>query len=234
MSTIKNIAVHHSGGLGSDQFASTRHLTFNSIENAHAGRRDWFGYHAHLSSLGYHVGYNFVYDPKTREFTQARAIGEETLAQVGYNFNTISICIIGNYMRKPLTQESVDPMTLQMEADIAHFIRDLINGNKRSYIVAEGTQLSLSESRVYAHRVLQPTTNCYGTFLLDNWARDLLTEYSVIEVQEDDTIVLQERLMLYVTILKLYQKIVDLKMQIQKMSLGFSPHEKSCSGFISE
>lgn len=218
---IKNIAIHHSGGLGQDNFASTRHLTFANINSFHKQRWNF------LSSMDMYAGYNAGYDPKTRQFIQWRAIGEETASQKGYNHNTFSLCIIGNY--NAINGKSVDPMTIEMERDIARYLSDLIHGNKRNLVVASGTKVNLSMTRIYPHRFFG-NTMCYGTGLIDSWGRNLLTKYKVKEV-DNDIVEMQERLALYQQLLQVYLKLLEIvqKYQLQKVAFG-AVGDRECSG----
>lgn len=221
---VKNIALHHSGGLGNNQYASTQHLTFKDIENYHRYRWNF------RSTLGEYAGYGVGYDPKTRKWKQWRAIGEEMAAQRGHNFDTFPVLIIGNYQRQPFSNpgKPVDPVTKTMEADVASFLYDLVNGNKRGLAVKPGTTLNFSTTRVYPHRFFNPGTDCYGTFLSDNWARDLLVKYKEVSV-EDDTVVLKERIKSLQLLIKLYMQLLDL-MNRSKPTLSAS--ERECEGFI--
>ena len=178
MATIRNVIIHHAGGAGANDFASTRHHTFETINSYHAERwRDsaptW---QAYRSRLGYHAGYNVLYDPKTRVFKQARMLGEETAAARGRNFDSFHLCIIGNNNKKPNSQGPVDPMQQFMLEDIVAYLYDLINGNTRGVQVAPGTTLNFSIARVYPHREFS-NTMCYGTALPDTYFRDQLTKY---------------------------------------------------------
>lgn len=228
---INYIAIHHAGGFLKNPLASTRHLTFDDINNAHKNRRDWIGYRAHLSELNYYVGYTFVYDPKTRVFAQTRLIGEETLAQKGFNFNTIAICIIGNYSKIPGTQLTVDLMTTQMEKDIALFTQNLISGNHKYYI-QQGTKIDITPSRVHPHRWFQKTTACYGSGLLDSWISNILAKYKVIKLVHST--VIEERLRIMQMILKIYREMLAIleKRKVGKMQKFASIHNHACTGIV--
>lgn len=141
------IAIHNTGGLGADYFASTQHLTAESVNLAHKDRFNM------LSSLGWWGGYNFFID-KDGKITQFRGIGEETAAQKGYNFGgvAISVCLAGNFSR------GVDrPTHLQIAA-----VKNLI--------------LSLPPAKIVPHRFLQLSTECYGSGLTDSYFNDIIVE----------------------------------------------------------
>ncbi|MEK6883257.1 MAG: hypothetical protein AABY22_26760 [Nanoarchaeota archaeon] len=206
---IKNISVHHSGGSESNRYFSTAHFTFNEINEYHKQKWNF------KSSLGSYAGYNAGYDSKSRSFVQWRVIGEETAALFGEHFDTFSLCIIGNFNLKPFgsPRMPVDPMTFNIETDVALYLQDLIEGNKRQLIVSSGTQLDFSYQRVYAHRFFKDT-DCYGTFLTNTWARELASRKKVAIIRE--------------SLLALYKLLDSLK---RKQSLG-SVDDRDCDGFV--
>lgn len=212
MNILKYIALHHSGGLKNNAYASTQHLTFENINAAHKARWPHF-----KSSLGFNGGYNCIYDPKTRKFHQYRALGEETAAQIGYNKNTLSLCIIGNYMLH--NGSSVDKLSVENVEDIKEFLIGVLKGTHQLKTIS-GTVLEFSVSRIHPHRFYQKT-ECYGTSLSDDWIQSLVRD----EVQEQ---------------IKIFQNIVDyLFEQIQtlkRVSMGSlklgGAEDLECCGFI--
>lgn len=230
--TIRNIAIHHAGGFQMNAYASSRHLSFDDINEAHKQRWNFPSQHI----PGQYGGYNFIYDPKTRKFHQYRAIGEETAAQKGFNFDTVSICIIGNYSINPRTRLPVDKMEEFMEEDIASFIYKLINQNFDSrdgiYIIGvTGTNIDLSVTRVHPHRFYQSGTECYGSALSDNWMSTILSRYK----QNPDTKELETRGKILQELVKLYIQLKTLLQQreAQKRSLkAYLNSEHACEGMI--
>ena len=187
MGIIKYIALHHSGSLKSNRYASTVKITPEQISNAHKNRWDFPSkYIKRENGEFWYGGYNVFYSPITRKITQFRAIGEETAAQRYYNSNTFSLCIGGNYLKRR-DGLFVDNMTRQTEEDVASFLDDLIKGNKRNLVVAPNTTLDFSINRVNPHRFYQRGTECNGSFP-DSWGRDLLLkntnqlDYSQLQV----------------------------------------------------
>lgn len=219
MSRITHVAVHHAGGLGDDNFASTRHLTVRHIDRAHKQRWNFAAKYIPNS----YSGYTFIYDPKDRSVTQTRAIGEETAAVRGYNFSTISIAIIGNYNKRPVGSPGgpVDPMTPEIVDDIAKLIHELLRLESNfsdqphprgamGYIVAPGTQLDLSTSRIHPHRFFS-STHCYGTALDDNIIRDRVLETKPNAITPTTEITeIQERIRILSALVQLYARLVDL------------------------
>lgn len=222
---IKYLAIHHFGGFLRDPLASTVHVTFDAINKAHRNRKDWIGYRAHLSSMGKYFGYNFFYNIKTRTFIQARVLGEETLAQRGFNLTAVSVVIPGNYSKIPGTTLTVDTMTPEMEEDIANFTQRLISGN-HSYKVKKGTTINIVASRVHPHRWFQKATACYGSGLADSWIATILSRYAP-NINKQRIFLMQKILKLYIILLALLEK------RKIKQSLG-SITGKACNGIIEE
>jgi len=225
MSTIRHIAVHHSGGYANNYYGSSFHLTWREINSAHKQRWNFPSQHI-KDSYG---GYNFIYDPKNNTFHQFRAIGEETAAQLGYNFDTISICIIGNYSLRPGTKEPVDPLTKTTVEDIAIFINDLLTGN-HGYLIKPGTTIDLSPLRVFPHRHYQKSTECYGTAIKDSWIQEVLSTYKVSPTTGE----LEKRLELLKLIYKLKLQLASLLARplVKDRLLGASPHDRECDGRV--
>ena len=225
MATIRNIAVHHSGGLGNNNYASSFNLTWEQVNAAHKARWNFPSEYIENS----YGGYNFIYDPKTGFFHQYRAIGEETAAQIGYNFDTVSICIIGNYSINPKTGTPVDPLTTRTSENIAKLILNLISG-EHAYLIKPGTKIDLSTSRAFPHRHYQPTTECYGTGLTNSWIQDVLAKYSKVDVDGQ----LKKRMFLEREIQRLLLQIARLreKLKVKERLGGASPYDRECEGFI--
>lgn len=161
--TIEKIILHHSGSVGSNPYTSSAHLTADDIEAAHKERWNF------KSSLGKYAGYNFIYDPKTRQITQHRAIGEETAHTTGQNFCSIGICIIGNYNYD--TGTPIDDLPPHARMDVINLLIDFCRGNFRDFVIAPDTQINLTPFRIYPHRFFK-ATDCYGRSILDNYFKE--------------------------------------------------------------
>ena len=214
MLKIDQIILHHSGTLGQDPYVSTAHLTVQHVDNAHKARWDFPSkYIKTMAGVPHYSGYTVIYTPHDRKFTQTRAIGEETAHTTGMNFRSVGICIVSNFTKSP--DGSVDPLTKQIEDDVTLFLNDLIDGNKRKLVVAPGTVVNLSASRIHPHRFYQET-ECYGTAISDNHFRDLVIAYrpsmqipnpngfTSTELKRRATL-----LQLYMRLLVVYQKLID-------------------------
>lgn len=227
---IVNIAIHHSGTIGSSPYVSSAHLTVGKISDAHKERWDFPSqYMTKKNGLPWYAGYNFVYDPKDRSFVQTRAIGEETAAQTGFNFDTISICIIGNFTN------GVDKLSWQAQEDVTKFLHDLLQNNRRGLFVAPGTELSLSISRVWPHRHFQQT-KCYGDSIPDNHFRELLIRSAPPTAPASSSLSqLEERNKAVQALLQVYMKLLDvLRAQLaeKQRSTTLGDIQRCCSGAI--
>lgn len=228
---LKHIAVHHAGGTQADPYASARNLTPQMISDYHKQR--WNFPSRYIATDTRYAGYNVIYWPKTRTFYQCRALGEETAAQIGHNFDTFSLCVIGNFTKTPIGSPAgtVDQMTDGVKHDVRDFLLDLIRGNKRGLSVVTGTKLSFSLMRVGPHRAYQSGTDCYGTGLGDNWIRDLLIDQNVevTTVKKSNRVIKRE-------LLKLIAQLNDLIAQLKKAK-GIEGSrgrvgDTACDGFI--
>lgn len=172
MNTIKFIAMHHAGGLGTDRYASTQDLTAQHINNAHRARWDF------LSSLGHYGGYSFFID-KNGYITQFRAIGEETAAQIGHNFDTVSICIAGNFVKK--NGVPIDIPTEAQKRTTCKLLSALTGGKIDLSLpplqAIPGAIIQLDPSSIHHHSFYQISTEC--DCLPDAYWRDLLKESDV-------------------------------------------------------
>ena len=156
---IRKTIIHNSGGYGNDPRASTKHLTFEDIEQAHKER--W----SFRSTLGFYGGYTFVIEADGT-LKQARAIGEMGAHTRGHN-DSIGICVVGNFTN------GVDSPTDAQIVSLTKLLQNLIHSNFADYNVILGTRLHLNTTRILPHR-FYGRTSCYGTGLSDLLARDLL------------------------------------------------------------
>jgi len=171
---MKFLSIHHTGGYKGNSYASTKHLTVEDINTAHAAR--WWDFPSQIkfsNGRNIYIGYNFVILPNGHHF-QARPCGAETAAQRGFNFNTISICLIGNFTR------GVDTPTLEQIKKLQFLMELFVMNNYASYItnglsILPNTKIDITPARIHPHRFFSPTS-CYGN-LPNNWARKLISEH---------------------------------------------------------
>ena len=218
MQTITNIAVHHTGAIGTDRLASSQHLSFLDVNTAHRVR--WPNF---TSTLGLNGGYNFYIDASGSLF-QYRAIGEETAAQLTHNQDTVSICLAGNFTMRPDGRPVNSPTKAQIDK-LTEVLNALLNKEyaKINAKIVSGTVINLSISRIYAHRSMSGNaTSCYGDLLANDWAMRL-----VMDSQEINSIIQQITLLL---------ARLQTLIAASKTKLGLSPKfgadDRDCPGFI--
>lgn len=120
------------------------------------------------STLGFYGGYNFEIS-KTGTIRQFREIGEETVAATGHNFDSIHICLDGNFDIELPTEAQKKSLKSLLEKYVLEY------GIERSCIVP--------------HRHFKDVLkSCFGSKLKDTWAQELLTPSPV---NEGDIIKLQ-------------------------------------------
>ena len=158
---IKYIYIHHSA---ISQWAAQ----FDTIDNYH--RQKW----GFVSSLGLYGAYNYLIE-KMGQVRQYRAEGEETAAQRGHNFDSISICVAGNFEKQGLTPEQKKALT-----NLVKRVRARHN---------------LSKTAIKMHRELSATL-CPGKSLV-TWIEDYRTKNNAkqdMQVQLDAIKLILERL----------------------------------------
>lgn len=143
----KYLIIHHTGGSDSNPLADSSNFTFEQCNEQHEKSFNF------ISSLGYYVGYQY-YISKDGVVKQARADDEEGAHTIGYNTQSIGICLAGNF-------DSTLPTEAQ-KYTLANLMTVLTH------------QYSIPISNVVPHRKFAVKT-CYGKKLSDTWAQDLIT-----------------------------------------------------------
>jgi len=209
---ISYLALHHSGGVANDIYAKSQHLDWMHIDSAHKQRWNF------KSSLGYYGGYNF-YIESNGKYTQFRAVGEETAAQIGYNFNTVSICMAGNFLEKNGVKVE-QPTQAQIETQ-KKIIRALIDNDFTEIALHPNTTVKITLSSIHPHSFYQQTQcNCFP----DAWGRELMKEAG-IPIKTRQTAVLS----LVDSIILLIQKLrAELLALFQQKPLGGI--DRGCTG----
>ena len=115
--TPKYISIHHTGGTDADPLADTSLHTFGIVNNWH--KQLW----NFKSSLGYYIGYQYFIE-KDGLTTQGRSDLEEGAHTIGYNKNSIGICLAGNF-------DSTLPTSYQLDA-----LAELIINKVREYNIS--------------------------------------------------------------------------------------------------
>lgn len=209
MVEVNNIFIHSFGGLGENPYASTKHLTLSHIDNAHRAR----GFNR--ASLGLYVGYNFIIWPDGT-WVQARRIGELTAAQTGYNHNSVSICIAGNFDINPSTGKSVDEFTKAQRDALKHLVITLVEGRWAEFELAPETKLVLSGARIWMHRRVADKS-CPGNSIPDDYGKNIMVEYYTF------------RLKLLRELVEAYYQLLRLLPQSQKLGGAF---DFDCGGHL--
>ena len=192
ISKIRYAAVHHVGGLLNNPFYSSLNMTAEQIDKAHRDRWDF------KSQLQKYGGYNAFIDV-AGNLMQFRYILEETAAQKGHNFDTISIALAGNFTIDPTSGRMIDqPTPAQLEK--LGEVMDWINKNT-----------PVATPNIVAHRFLG-WTECYGTGLTDSWCREVMIDYRNKKEMKQRIGALQRLILLY-------SKLIDL-LRISKMRIG--------------
>lgn len=101
-----------------------------------------------LSLRGFYVGYHFVINHEG-QITQTRELDEVGAHTKGFNFESIGICLEGDFTKKAPSEEQ--------KTALGKLLVMLCN------------RLHIGASDIYPHRVFGSTT-CYGDFLSDDWA----------------------------------------------------------------
>lgn len=162
--------IHNAGGTATNIFGSSLGLTAEQVNAAHKARWSFPSqFMKRPDGTPCYGGYNFYID-QLGEVTQFRAIGEETAAQIGYNFDglAISICLAGNGERSPQTGQPVDQL----------------NGAQITALRAlQGALPQVWYPNIVPHRQLQPSTSCYGSGRDSAWGRNLIIAGVIERIQ---------------------------------------------------
>lgn len=140
MNTPKYLIVHHTGGTDTDPLADTSNHTFAIVDEWHK-QKGW-------GKIGYHY---FI--DKQGVLTQGRADNEEGAHTIGYNLQSLGICLAGNF-----------DATMPTEAQIVTL---------RNLLAVKTKQYAIPLENIVPHRFASGKT-CYGKLLADDWARRLL------------------------------------------------------------
>ena len=101
-----------------------------------------------ISSLGYYIGYHY-YISKDGTIKQGRADTDEGAHTIGYNTQSLGICLAGNF-------DATLPTPAQESA-------------LRNLLTTLSTKYSIPLENIVPHRKFAVKT-CYGNKLADNWA----------------------------------------------------------------
>lgn len=139
------IITHHTGGSDTDPLSDSSNFTFEQCNELHKEKFNM------KSSLGFYVGYHY-YISKDGTVKQARADTDEGAHTIGYNTQSLGVCLAGNFDLTLPTKAQVDSLT------------KLLQEKSKFY--------SLTPEFILPHRRFANKT-CYGKNLADNWASKL-------------------------------------------------------------
>lgn len=114
-----------------------------------------------LSTLGYFVGYHRVIEADG-SVRIARLDTERDCDSFGHNYDSLSVCLAGNFDLKPPTQAQSNALG----ALLSHWC----------------TLWGLEDSEIFPHRRFNPTS-CPGKLLPDNWAQLVYLKYEILRLQ---------------------------------------------------
>ncbi len=144
--TPKYLIVHHTGGSDLNPLQDSSNYTVVQCNQDHKIRFNF------ISQLGSYVGYQYYID-KAGTVTQCRNDDEEGAHTIGYNTQSIGICLAGNFdLTKPTDAQIISLRKLLQEKSALYHIP--------SY-------------NIVPHRKFAVKT-CYGNKLPDDWASKLL------------------------------------------------------------
>ena len=186
MAKITKFSLHHSGGLGTDRFAPTQHLTFDQLNAAHRDR--WPDFPS-LIDPSIFIGYNAVVFPDGKVI-QTRFIGEETCAVKGYNRETFSLLALGNFNKMP-DGRAVEVMTAQQKIVAENMAKAFADANPERMGLQKlfGTIIDIKLIDFGPHR-FWASTDCYGTSISDDYLRAVIRSHLNIKLSILQQIVL--------------------------------------------
>lgn len=216
---ITHLVVHHFGGTAHDSTASTAHHTGAHINIAHKQR--WADMQSKLN--GSFVGYNIIIFPDGH-FEQYRYVGEETVANIGYNKSAISVCLAGNF-----TIGSPDNPTYQQRKTLSDIGQACLKGRQTLEMMGIrcfDVHVGITLDRIISHRQASPNhTDCYGTKLANDWAR------TVVMAGQQPNNIESMKLTLMQEIVRLYMQMLDLLRARKHDKLG-SLGDRECAGLL--
>ena len=192
---IKYIGVHHTA---SSRMSGRNQL--NAVDTYHKNK-NWGTVKSpfvqdHPSSLGWYVGYNYFVDVDGT-VTNTRAVGEETIANVGHNCDTegtcdtVSICVAGDFNQELLNDSEILSL------------RTLIRECQTKY----------PQAQVVFHRDLQPGRTCAGILFTKEYMDIRILEKGIKKLDKTDAEKKIEigKLMEYVSLLRKLKELLTRK-----------------------
>jgi len=149
MNNPKYIIVHHTGGTDANPLADTSHHTFEIVESWHL-QKGWNG-----------IGYNWFIE-KNGTIKKGRDEKLDGAHTIGYNSQSIGICLAGNFDATLPTAEQTASLKKLLTEKMAEY--------------------KIPAENIVPHRNFANKT-CYGNKLSEDWARKLVAP--IVESKED-------------------------------------------------
>ena len=144
------LIIHHTGGTEADPLADTSHHTFIDVNQWHKQR---WGYQ---NSLGHFIGYHYFIE-KSGKTVLGTPENEEGMHTKGKNFESIGICLAGNFDRLDSypTKEQKTALKVLLGRLMAKY--------------------NITANYIYPHREFS-SKSCPGKNISDGWTRRLVKE----------------------------------------------------------
>lgn len=171
---IKYIAIHHtavSRASGKNQLEAVNE--YHRTKNWGTASSPW--YQSRPSSLGYYVGYNRFIDVDG-DRTITRAIGEETIAQVGHNCDifercdTVSVCVAGDFNQELLNDDQIVALRTELRA----------------------LQAQYPDAKLVFHSELQAGRTCAGKLFTHDYLKTRVLQEGIPEPDPQDQLKQEE------------------------------------------
>jgi len=146
---VKYLLIHHS--------AVSRSIKWNQY---------WMMKLYHISRGWGDIGYHYVIEP-SGEVRKGRPDNKLGVHTVGYNHNSLGICLSGNFSKENPTDEQV------------YSLQELLLGLSKAH--------RIPLENIISHREVS-NTQCYGNNLTNDWARNLIKYMTNVKlVQKKDS-----------------------------------------------
>ena len=144
--TPKYLIIHHTSGSDSNPLSDSSNFTFEQCDKLHEEKFNM------KSSLGHYIGYHY-YIEKDGKTVQGRADTDEGAHTIGYNSQSLGICLAGNFDLTLPTLQQIDSL--------------------RKLLKEKREEFDIDINKILPHRMFAKKT-CYGNNLPNEWARNLV------------------------------------------------------------
>jgi len=158
INTPKYLIIHHAGGTDANPLADSSNFNFSQCNELHKQKFNF------KSSLGFYIGYHY-YIEKDGKITQGRADSDEGAHTIGYNNQSLGICLAGNFDATLPTQAQIDAL--------------------KGLLLKKMSEYGITADKIVPHRKFASKT-CFGKKLSDSWAADLVKVVPAVPVNGID------------------------------------------------